>query len=75
MITTDNVVRDKLGVLSVDELADGLGVKPETLETWRGQGEGPAYTKLGRAVFYRLCDVWDWIASCVVQVKAGPPAS
>jgi hypothetical protein len=43
--------------------AAALGVKPETLATWRSQGRGPAFVKIGRRVFYRLLDVHQFIAA------------
>jgi hypothetical protein len=34
-----------------------LGVKEQTLAIWRTRGEGPAYTKVGRSVVYRLGEI------------------
>ena len=34
-----------------------LGVMPRTLQCWRGEGKGPAFVRLGRAVRYRLGDL------------------
>jgi hypothetical protein len=43
--------------------AAALRVKQETLATWRSQGRGPAFVKIGRRVFYRLLDVHEFIAA------------
>jgi hypothetical protein len=43
--------------------AAALGVKQETLATWRSQGRGPAFVKIGRRVFYRVLDVHQFIAA------------
>ena len=41
-------------MLPSDEAAEFLGLKAQTLAVWRMTGKGPAFTKLGRAVRYRL---------------------
>ena len=53
--------RQKLGLLTPEELAVTLKVTTTTLQTWRCEGQGPQYIKLGKQVFYRLIDVKDWI--------------
>lgn len=37
--------------------AERVGVKKNTLETWRTQGRGPKFVKIGRRVMYRVADV------------------
>lgn len=32
----------------------------KTLANWRSTGGGPAFTKVGNRVFYRLPDVLEW---------------
>ena len=46
-------------LLTEAEVADLLGVKPATVESWRIRGIGPRlpWIKVGRAVRYRLADV------------------
>jgi hypothetical protein len=34
-----------------------LGVKQWTLQPWRMKARGPAYTKLGKSIFYRVEDI------------------
>lgn len=58
-----------VGLMSEEELAVLLDVKPQTLQTWRVQKTGPDFVKLGKAVFYRRADVEAWIASNVVVTK------
>ena len=62
-------LRMMVGLLSEDELAVMIDVKPQTLQTWRVQKTGPDFVKLGKAVFYRRSDVEAWIASNVVVTK------
>jgi len=62
--------RLRLGLLTDEELAVTLKVTANTLETWRGQGKGPAWVKLGKQVFYRLTDVRKWIDSSTVERTA-----
>ena len=54
-------LRDALGILSEDDLADLLNVTIGTLQTWRSAKQGPLPTKLGNKVFYRMVDVSNWI--------------
>jgi hypothetical protein len=35
-------------------------VSLKTLANWRSTGEGPAFTKVGSRVFYRLPDILEW---------------
>lgn len=53
-------VRRELGILNEEELCAAIGVKPNTLQVWRSDGQGPAYTKLGKGVFYHQSDVYAW---------------
>jgi len=39
------------------EISRIIGVAIQTLRNWRFQRRGPAYSKVGRAVRYRLDDV------------------
>jgi hypothetical protein len=51
--------------LSDQETAPLLGVKPETLPTWRSQGKGPRYRKDGRAVRYTPRFIREYLNSIV----------
>lgn len=58
-----------LNLLTENELAELLDVKPHTLATWRADGKGPDFTKLGKQIFYRKSDVEDWIQANVVVTR------
>lgn len=60
---------DHLGLLSEEELAGVIDVKPHTLAVWRAEGKGPDFTRLGKSVFYRQVDVRAWIEANVVVTK------
>ena len=61
-------LQSEMGLMSEEDLALLIGVKLDTLQVWRSEGAGPAYCKLGRAVFYRRADVHNWIQSSIVPV-------
>lgn len=50
-------------VLNARQVASRLGLSTSTLAKMRLSGGGPAYSKLGRRVAYRLQDVEDWLAA------------
>jgi hypothetical protein len=56
-------------LIDADELvhpttvASELHVRPQTLVSWRSLGRGPAFVKVGRAVFYRRRDVAEWLGT------------
>jgi hypothetical protein len=64
---TARSLRLDIGLLSDRDLADMLELNTETLQTWRSEGKGPAFTRLGKKVFYRLADVTSWIQANVVN--------
>ncbi|WP_188587528.1 helix-turn-helix transcriptional regulator [Gordonia jinhuaensis] len=41
--------------------ADYLGIGEHRLRSWRVQGTGPAYLKLGQAVRYDVSDLDEWL--------------
>jgi hypothetical protein len=43
--------------LNNSEAAKALGIAPVTLSHLRAAGGGPAYTKIGRSIRYRRCDL------------------
>ena len=45
------------------EAAKILSSSPQTLRNWRHLGRGPAYSKCGRMVRYRLADLLDFMAA------------
>ncbi len=54
-------------LLTSEEAAVLLGIKPNTLEIWRTKGKGPEFVKLGNAkqapVRYIKSILVDWIAA------------
>lgn len=70
-ITPSRALRASLGIMSAEDLATALEVTEETLATWRKNGGGPTHAKLGKAIFYRVLDIYDWInASRELRVAA-----
>lgn len=65
----NSVIRDetraKLGLVTPEELSVTLEVTTTTLQTWRCEGKGPRFIKLGKGVFYRIVDVKAWIDEAV----------
>jgi predicted DNA-binding transcriptional regulator AlpA len=53
---------ERYRLLTSKEVAAMLGISPTRLCVWRGDGQGPAWVKVGRLVRYRLHDVQAWIA-------------
>jgi hypothetical protein len=45
------------------ETATWTRCSPRTLESWRRDGFGPKWLKLGRSVCYRVRDLRDWLAA------------
>lgn len=58
--------RDRL--LTIQELAEYLGVPVTTLYQWRYRREGPPGFRVGRHVRYRRADVEDWIEQQLQEV-------
>ena len=48
-------------VLDATNAANRLGLSTSTLAKLRLTGNGPAYSKLGRRVVYRVDDLEDWV--------------
>jgi predicted DNA-binding transcriptional regulator AlpA len=53
---------------TTEEVAETLRVAPVTLKTWRAQGRGPNYIRVGRQVRYRDDDIAQWLDQ---RTKAG----
>jgi excisionase family DNA binding protein len=48
-------------LLTIDEVADYLGVPARTVEAWRYKGTGPPGFRIGKHVRYRPEDVDRWL--------------
>lgn len=46
--------------LTPQELADYWAMSPRTLASWRHQGKGPIYTRVGNRALYAVQDVIDY---------------
>ena len=47
-------------MLTTEQAAFYLNLRPSTLHTWRSLGRGPAYQKFGRAVRYSIETLREW---------------
>jgi Helix-turn-helix domain len=57
----DEIVIDDRHLLGERRVAKMLGCSLRTLQRRRTEGKGPAFTKMGRNVFYELNDLQEWI--------------
>ncbi len=66
-------------LLSVQDLADYLGVPVATIYTWRHRGHGPPGFRVGRHLRFRTSDIAHWITqringSQLADVRVRPDA-
>lgn len=66
--TTPNAV--PLQLVPPSAVAEMLGIKVETLATWRYRGVGIPFVKLGRKVAYRLSDVMSHVEAATRRSTA-----
>ena len=52
------------------ETAKAIKRSPRSMERDRAEGEGPPFVKIGGRVFYRRCDVVNWLESRVFSSTA-----
>jgi hypothetical protein len=55
------------GYLSEQETAAAIHKTPRTLQSWRQQGVGPAYIKIGKTVFYEHAALLIWLKALQTQ--------
>jgi hypothetical protein len=48
-------------LISEQELAEELDVKPSTLKTWRCRRRGPPWISVARNIFYDRADIERWL--------------
>ena len=53
-------------LLTSNQVAEMVGVIPNTVAIWRCEKKGPAYIKQGMMIRYRLSDVEKWIEARMV---------
>ena len=58
-------------LLPEDEAARELKVKPQTLGAWRFRGQGPAYVRVGKLIFYTPSALRAYVASRTVRPTEG----
>ncbi len=58
--------------LTVEDLAERLGVTPKTVYDWNFKGTGPRYMKIGVHARYALADVVAWEKSRRVPARRVP---
>jgi excisionase family DNA binding protein len=49
------------GLMTTEEAAAYLRIKPQTMTKWRSQGKGPYFVRIGGSVFYRLTELDSFI--------------
>lgn len=65
-VTTMCAYRDTLGdmlpnLMTIQAVAEYLGVPVKTIYNWRAEGKGPRGIRVGRHLRYRLADVEAWL--------------
>lgn len=65
MKATSNTSQEAL--LNEAQAANYLNVSVRTLQQWRMSGRGPLFTKLSRAVRYRVADLEAYVAGGVAR--------
>lgn len=58
-------------LLTEREVAQILGVKPQSLAVWRLRGKNLPFLRVGRLVRYRKSDIEKWLDSQTVEVGEG----
>ncbi len=58
-------------LLTVQELANYLGVPVATIYAWRYRHEGPPGFRVGRHVRFRQSDIEEWLNNQLDEVRAG----
>ena len=57
-------------LLSPQEAAEHLGLRPQTLAIWRCDGRYLSYIKVGRSVKYRLSDLEKFLESRTIPASS-----
>ena len=53
--------KDRLVLLTPEELSEAVSVPLQTLAYWRMENKGPPYYKVNHLVRYDMHDVKDWL--------------
>jgi hypothetical protein len=54
-------------LVSESEAAAALHVKKQTLTAWRNRGQGPAFVRVGKLIFYKPSHLREYIDSRIVR--------
>jgi len=57
----EGMTHDDFGLVTEDEFADAMNVGKMTVAKWRKDGTGPAYTMVGKSVYYQTKNVYAWL--------------
>ena len=57
-------------LVSESEAAAALHVKKQTLTAWRNRGQGPAFVRVGKLIFYKPSHLREYIDSRIVRPGA-----
>lgn len=49
--------------INIDEVADYLGIKPETVREWIRKGKGIPAHKIGKQWIYKCLELDEWVKS------------
>jgi excisionase family DNA binding protein len=63
MKTETNPISGLDPLLSIEDLAEYLGVPVATIYDWRVDGKGPCGIRVGRHVKFTVTDVLEWLAA------------
>ena len=64
--------KDQRILLDERQVAEFLGIKPDTIRKWRVFKKGPRAIKIGHLVRYQMVDIEAWIATCPERPAALP---
>jgi hypothetical protein len=65
-----NILGEDDPLLDEHEAATQIKKCDRTLKRWRDLGEGPAYCRIGRQIFYRRSAIRQWLLAREVQPAA-----
>lgn len=57
------------GFVSEAEFAAAIGKSVRTLRIWRNRRFGPAYTRIGRAIYYREEAIRSWLQTVEIEPR------
>lgn len=61
-----------MGLVHETDIAAMLGVRVETLWTWRKANRGPSFSRLGRDIYYPVEKFREWVAANTRSIMSAP---